>query len=54
MADLLKTTKNETLLEKIKIHPAMWSEMYSPKDELEIFTNIFDEAINTKKRTHII
>lgn len=54
MADLLKEKKNETLLEKVKVHPAMWSEVFSPKDELEIFTTIFNEAINTKKRTHII
>lgn len=54
LSDLLKEKKNESLLEKIKVHPAMWSEMYSPKDELEIFTKIFEEAIKTKKRTHII
>ncbi len=54
MEDLLKEKKNDTLLEKIKVHPAMWSEVFSPKDELEIFTQIFDEAIKTKKRTHII
>ncbi len=54
MEDLLKEKKNDTLLEKIKVHPAMWSEVFSPKDELEIFTSIFNEAIKTKKRTHII
>lgn len=54
LSDLLKEKKNEDLLEKVKVHPAMWSEMYSPKDELEIFTKIFEEAIQTKKRTHII
>lgn len=54
MSDLLKKKKNESLIEKVKVHPAMWSEVYSPKDELEIFTEIFHESINTKKRIHII
>lgn len=54
MEDLLKDKKNETILEKVKVHPAMWSEVFSPASELEIFTKIFEEAIETKKRTHII
>jgi hypothetical protein len=45
MEDLLKERKNEELLEKVITHPAMWSEVYSPKNELEIFTNIFEESI---------
>lgn len=54
MSDLLEKKKNETLLEKVKVHPAMWSEVYSPSDELEIFTEIFENAISKKEKTHII
>ncbi len=54
MEDLLKQKKNDSLLEKVKVHPAMWSEVFSPKDELEIFTKLFEEAISTKTKTHII
>lgn len=54
MENLLKEKKNESLLEKVKVHKAMWSEVFSPRDELEIFTKIFEEAIKTKKRTHIV
>lgn len=54
MKDLLEKKKNNNLLEKVKIHPAMWSEVYSPKDELEIFTEIFENAIKNQEKTHII
>lgn len=54
MKDLLKNKKNENLLEKVKVHPAMRSEVYSHKDELEIFTEIFETAIKNKEKTHII
>lgn len=54
LEDLLKNKKNNELLEKVKVHPAMWSEVFSPKDEFEIFTSIFENAIKTEKRTHII
>ncbi len=54
MSDLLEKRKNETLLEKVKVHPAMWSEVYSPASELEIFTEIFENAISKKEKTHII
>jgi len=54
MSDLLKDKKNESLLEKVKIHPAMWSEVYSPTSELEIFTEIFENAIKNKEKTHVI
>lgn len=52
--DILKKRKNEDILKKVKEKPAMWSEVYSPKDELEIFENVFDTAIQEKKRTHIV
>jgi hypothetical protein len=32
----------------------MYSEVYSPKDELEIFQELFDYAISNKKKIHII
>lgn len=32
----------------------MYSEVYSPKDELEIFTQLFDDALKNKKRIHIV
>lgn len=54
MKDFLEKKKNNNLLEKVKIHPAMWSEVYSPKDELKIFTEIFENAIKNKEKTHII
>lgn len=54
MKDVLEMKKNESLIEKVKIHPAMWSEVYSPKDELEVFTEIFENAIINKEKTHII
>jgi hypothetical protein len=54
MSDLLENKKNTEILEKVKEKPAMYSNVYSAKDELEIFTGIFDEAIKNKKRVHII
>lgn len=54
LEDLLKEKKNEELLEKVKVHPAMWSEVFSPKDELDIFNKLFEEAISSNTRTHII
>jgi hypothetical protein len=41
------------MLEKAKQKPAIYSNAYSPKDELEIFTEIFEDAIKNKKRVHI-
>lgn len=54
MKHLLEKKKNTSLSEKVKVHPAMWSEVYSPKDELEIFTEIFENAIKNKEKTHIV
>ncbi len=54
MSDLLEEKKNEEILEQIKDKPAMYSNMYSPKDELEIFQGLFDEAIKNNKKIHII
>lgn len=52
--DLLKLRKNEELLNNIWDKYAMFSNVYSPKDELEIFKDIFENALNTWKRTHIV
>ena len=54
MSDLLESRKNEEVLEKVKEKPAMYSNVYSPEDELELFQNIFDDAIKNNKRVHIV
>lgn len=54
MRDKLEEKKNEAILAKTTHHPAMWSEVYSPKDELAIFTEIFEKAIQNKKKVHIV
>jgi len=54
MSDLLELKKNEEVLKKVKEKPAMYSNVYSPEDELEIFKNLFDEAINNNKKIHIV
>ncbi len=54
LEDILQKRKNDSLLEKIQKYPAMWSEVYSPKDELEIFSRLFDFAIWENKKIHII
>lgn len=38
LRDLLEAKKNEAILPRLAEKPAMYSEVYSPKDELEIFT----------------
>lgn len=50
----LKKYKNEEILTQVSQKPAMYSNVYSPKDELKIFTEIFDHAIATKTKTHIV
>lgn len=54
MKDILSKKKNEDIIPKLKEKPAMWSEIYSPKDELEIFTELFEHAIQNKQKTHIV
>jgi hypothetical protein len=54
MRDLLLKRKNESILEKLTLHPAMWSEVFRPEDELEIFTEICDWALASWVKTHII
>lgn len=52
--DLLEKKKNEEIIKKTDTFPAMWSEVYSPKDELEIFTEIFENAVKNNKKIHIV
>lgn len=54
MEDLLKEKKNEDLEKNIWDKYAIYSNVYSPDDELEIFKNLFDEAIKTWKKIHIV
>lgn len=54
LRDLLEEKKNEEILKKVKEKPAMWSEVYSPKDELEIFTKLFETALSENKKIHIV
>lgn len=52
--DLLKNKVNQNLLDNLNWKYAMYSEVYSPKDELEIFEELFDYAINNNKKIHIV
>lgn len=54
MKDLLEKKKNLEILERVRDKPAMYSEVYSPKDELEIFTQLFENALKNDKKIHII
>ena len=54
MKELLIPKENTELLNNLKGKFAMYSEVYSPKDELEIFENLFDYAISNNKKIHIV
>lgn len=54
MKDLLKQKENTQLLESIGEKYAMFSNVYSEKDELEIFQSLFDSAIENNKKIHIV
>ena len=54
MSDLLEKRKNSDILEKVKEKPAMYSNVYSPEDELEIFQELFENAIKNNKKIHIV
>ncbi len=54
MRDILGQKKNHEILDKVQQKPAMFSEVYSPKDELEIFTELFENAISENKKIHIV
>ena len=51
---MLAPLKNESIIPRLGDKPAMWSEVYSPKDELEIFQNLFETALQKQKKIHII
>ena len=54
LSDLLEKRKNLKMLEKAKTKPASYSNVYSPKDELEIFENLFKQALEKKQKIHIV
>jgi hypothetical protein len=54
LGDLLEKRKNLEMLEKSKSKPATWGNVYSPKDELEIFQECFKNAIKNNKKIHIV
>lgn len=54
MSELLKKKENTYLLNNLNWKFAMYSEVYSPKDELDIFVKLFDYAINNNKKIHIV
>lgn len=54
LSDLLESKKNTEILQKVAEKPAMYSNVYSPEDELEIFKELFNQAIKNNKKIHII
>lgn len=54
MSELLKKRENTSLLNNLWNKYAMYSNVYSEKDEFEIFKELFDYAINNNKKIHII
>jgi len=54
LSDLLEKRKNLEMVEKSKTKPATWANVYSPKDELEIFEELFNNALKNNKKIHII
>ena len=54
MEDLLKPFENTQLRQNIWDKYAMFSNVYSPKDELQVFKDLFNLAISTWKRIHIV
>lgn len=51
---LLKPKQNTELLNNLNWKFAMYSEVYSPKDELAIFEELFAYAIEKNKKIHIV
>jgi hypothetical protein len=54
LSDLLEPKRNEEVFVKVVNKPAMYSNVYSPEDELAIFTELFNDAIQNKKKIHIV
>lgn len=51
MRDLLAAHKNHTL--DYSRDPKLWSEVYPPKKELELFMGLAEKALKEKKKIHI-
>lgn len=51
---LLEERKNESILPELAQKPAMWSEVYAAKEELEIFMQLFHSALEEKRKIHIV
>ena len=54
MRDELEKYRNDEILKKVSQKPAMYSEVYSPKDELVIFTELFERALRDNTKIHIV
>lgn len=54
MGELLKQKENTQLLQSLWDKYAMFANVYSEEDELEIFTWLFDYAIKNNKKIHIV
>lgn len=54
LGNLLSKKKNNDLVKKITEKPAMYANMYSARDELDIFIEIFENTLKTQKKIHII
>lgn len=54
MSELLKKRKNTELYEKLWDKYAMYSNVYSPKDELDIFEKLFNDVVKNNKKIHIV
>lgn len=54
LSDLLENRKNTNVLQKVAEKPAMYSNVYSPEDELEIFKDLFENSIKNNKKIHIV
>ncbi len=52
--ELLEKYKNEELYNNLNWKFAIYSEVYSPKDELKIFEKLFFYAISNNKKIHVI
>ncbi|MCP4523772.1 MAG: hypothetical protein GY828_06175 [Candidatus Gracilibacteria bacterium] len=54
MSELLEQYRNNDLMDQVKQKPAMYSNVYSPKDELHIFIELFESAVKNQKKIHIV
>ena len=54
LSDFLEKKKNLEMLEKSETKSATWWNVYSPEDELEIFKNLFTDALKNNKKIHIV